>query len=491
MSTTFATVPRATVPRVSLLLSSFVTFLCSGILAADATAQASQRPPNIVLILADDLGWGDVGFNGRKEWATPHLDRLASQGTVFRRWYAAGVTCAPSRAALMTGKYTIHCGVTANNHDLPSEEVTIAEALKSRGYATALFGKWHHGRPRPPAATYVHPMDQGFHEFFGFTNATAAHQQFPEKLWHGREERPAQGFANTLFTDRGLDFLKRHKDRPFFLYMPYTLTHFRIEAPPEDVAAFRGKFPEKDANEPLNATYAAMATRLDKEIGRLLTGLDELGLAENTLVLFTSDHGATYEAGNKGTSAFHKSNGPFRGHKRTLWEGGIRVPAVVRWPGRVPAGKVSDEVVHMTDVMPALVSACGNGTETSRTQSDLSVLPIWLGDANSPPRPPRTLFWEWRVEGYDQVAAMRGNLKLVITGGTPPELYDVVSDPAETRTLAAEHPALVKQLRQELDAWLATETEASKAGTPRAQGADGTPPRPPGGPRRPQRPNPR
>src|SRR5688500_17717071 len=183
------------------LFAGFCAVLCTALLTGPHAVAQEARPPNVVLILADDLGWGDVGFNGRKEWATPNLDRLASQGTSFRRWYTAGVTCAPSRAALMTGKYPIHCGVSANNQDLPASEVTVAEALKSRGYATGMFGKWHHGRPRPGSNSYVHPMDQGFDEFFGFTNATAAHQQYPKTLWFGREERPVQGYANVLFTD--------------------------------------------------------------------------------------------------------------------------------------------------------------------------------------------------------------------------------------------------------------------------------------------------
>jgi arylsulfatase A len=440
--------------RTSVLIVLLLTIcLTSHPSAADAS------PPNVVLILADDLGWGDVGFNGRKEWATPNLDRLASQGTVFRRWYAAGVTCAPSRAALMTGRYTIHCGVSANNQDLPAAEVTVAEALKSKGYATAMFGKWHHGRPRPAVESYVHPIDHGFDEFFGFTNATDAHQQYPKELWDGREKKPSEGYANILFTDRAVDFLKRRKDGPFFLYLPYTISHFRIEAPAEDVAPFRGKFEERSADEPLNATYAAMVTRLDKEVGRVLAALDELKLSENTIVLFTSDHGATFEAGNKGTSAYHKSNGPFRGQKRTLWEGGIRVPGVVRWPGNVPAGRTSDDVVHMTDVMPTILAATGAEAAGAAKLDGQNLLDVWRGAGKSPDR---TLFWEWRVEGYNQVAAMRGNLKLVVTGNTAPELYDVVNDPGEMRSLHAEHPKVMKQLQAQLKEWLATETEASK-----------------------------
>jgi arylsulfatase A len=301
-------------------------------------------------------------------------------------------------------------------------------------------------------------MDHGFDEFFGFDDATEAHQHYPKELWDGREKKPVSGNANVLFTDRAVDFLKRQKDKPFFLYLPYTLTHFRIEAPEEDVAPFNGKFKEKKAEEPLNATYAAMVTRLDKEIGRVLAALDELKLTDNTLVLFTSDHGATFEAGNKGTSAFHKSNGPFRGQKRTLWEGGIRVPGIVRWPGQVRAGETSDEIVHMTDVFPTLLAAV-RWPEPALKLDGQNLLDVWLGTARSPQR---TLFWEWRVEGYNQVAAMRGNLKLVITGNTTPELYDVVNDPAEMRSLHAEHPKLLKQLQDELKAWLATESAASK-----------------------------
>src|SRR5918993_4015476 len=256
------------------------------LLASLASAQAKK--PNILLILADDLGYADVGFNGRKEWTTTNLDRLAQDGTVFRRFYTAGVVCAPARAALMTGRYGIHNGVTGNGSlDLPAEEVTLAEALKPLGYATGIFGKWHHGAARPGHDAYVHPMDQGFDEFFGFTNATAAHQKFPKKLWDGRAEKESTGYSEELFTNRAIDFLTRQKDagKNFFCYVPYTNPHSRVEATEEDVARFKGKFPEKEPSKPLNATYAAMVWRLDQEIGRLLAALDKLELARDTLVI--------------------------------------------------------------------------------------------------------------------------------------------------------------------------------------------------------------
>ncbi len=417
-------------------------------------ARSAERAPNIVLICADDLGWGDVGFNGRTEWGTPHLDRLTDQGTVFRRFYASAVVCAPSRASMLTGKAPIHCGVSRNEEDLPAEEVTIAEALKARGYATALFGKWHHGKPRSSAG-YVHPMDQGFDEFFGFTDAYHAFQKFPKALWDGRARRPVSGYADDLFTARAVDFVRRHRDRPFFLYLPYTAPHFDVEAPADEVALHRGKFSEADPGRPLNATYAAMVTRLDRNVGQVLGALDELGLASDTLVVFTSDHGATFESGNQGTSSALDSNRPFRGQKRTLWEGGVRVPAVVRWSGHVPAGAVSQEIVQTTDLMPTLLAAAGGAPAPSWAVDGLDLLPAWTGRAHAPER---TLFWEWRGEGADQLAALRGDFKLVVTRGGKPELFDVVADPAERRDIVAAHPETCQRLSRELAAWVASES---------------------------------
>ena len=443
---------------VRLLLITTILAALPAIASADAP---KAKRPNIVFLLADDLGWFDVGFNGRKDWATPNLDRLAKQGTVFRRWYTAAVVCAPSRAALMTGKYTIHSGVSANNADLPTSQVTIADALKEQGYATALFGKWHHGRVRPKAKGYRHPLDLGFSEFVGFTDAVHAWEHFPKELWHGRAKKPATGFAATIFADHAIDFMKRHKEKQFFLYVPFIEPHLRIEAPAEDVAEHKGKFAETDPKTPLNATYAAMITRLDKEVGRILKALDDLKLADETLIVFTSDHGATFEAGNQGTAAYHDSNFPFRGQKRTLYEGGMRVPAVVRWPGKVPAGKSTEEIVHMTDVFPTLLAAVGAKPDPAWKIDGANLLDVWEGKAKAPER---TLFWEWRVEGYHQLAAIRGDKKLVVTGNGPPEFFDLGKDPAERRNVIAQHKALATRMRKELTAWLGTETEESTWG---------------------------
>ncbi|MDQ3441721.1 MAG: sulfatase-like hydrolase/transferase [Planctomycetota bacterium] len=429
-------------------------------LALCAPLLAQDRPPNIVMILGDDLGYGDVGFNGRREWATPNIDRIAKEGTILRRFYTSSVVCAPARAALMTGRVGIHNGVTGNGSlDLPAEEVTVAELLKKRGYATALFGKWHAGPPRPGNKTYTHPMDQGFDEFFGFTNARHAHQKFPAELFDGREKKPSKGYADALFTDRAVDFIGRRKDGPFFLYLPYTASHSAVEAPAEDVAEHKGKFTEKDDAKPVNAAYAAMVTRLDKEVGRVMKALTDAGVADNTMLVFSSDHGATFEVLQRGAAVYHDSNRPFRGQKRTLWEGGTRVPTFVRWPGKVAAGKEIHEALAMIDLLPTFCAAASAEVPSDLKLDGLNVLGVLRGSEKVPDR---TLFWEWREGGNTQLAAMRGNMKLVINGGNAPELYDVEADPAERLNRAADRGPLAKELRAELDAWLATESDAAK-----------------------------
>jgi arylsulfatase A len=420
----------------------------------------AERTPNVILIVADDLGWGDVGFNGRTEWSTPVLDGLAKSGTRLNRCYTAAPICAPSRGAFLTGKYTIHSGVATNADDLPSDQVTIAEALKPAGYATGLFGKWHHGRPPQGRSDYVHPLDQGFDEFFGYTDATAAWEKFPKQLWQGRAKVPVSGYADDLFTDRALDFVDRHKEKPFFLYVALVATHFTVAAPSEEAQRFAGKLPEPDPEHAISANYAGMVARLDRNVGRILERLDQLKLTNDTLVVFTSDNGATFEHGNQGASATLDSNKPFRGQKRTLWEGGVRVPGVVSWPGRIAPGGVSQDLVHLTDLLPTFVAAAGAAVDPSWRVDGKNLLPVWLGKEAAPER---TLFWEWRAEGADLTAAMRGDFKLVVTRGGKPELFNVATDPAERRDVSALHSELAENLKSELDDWLATEIKRPAA----------------------------
>lgn len=427
--------------------------MLTSLAAVPAVSVAQTRKPNFVFLFADDMGWGDVGFNGRREWSTPNLDKLGREGTIFDRWYTACPLCAPSRAALMTGKYNIHNGVRNNSMDLPATEVTVAEALKAQGYRTALFGKWHKGRMADGG--FIHPLDQGFDETFGYLDALHAWEHFPKKLWRGREEQPVKGYSCDLLADEAVRFIGENRNNPFLLYVPFIEPHFLIEAPEEDVARFKGKFSEKDPSKPFNANYAAMITRLDRAIGRIVAAIDQAGLGRDTVIVFTSDNGATFEKGNEGASNFHDSNRPFRGQKRSLEEGGIREPGIVRWTGHVPAGKRSTVPMHNIDILPTFVAAAGSRPDPAWKVDGANMLDVWLGRSNGPER---TLFWDFRIEGVDMAAAMRGDHKLLVVGGNR-SLYNVRTDPGERRTLGPEMPDLFKQLDGELKAWLATEVK--------------------------------
>jgi arylsulfatase A len=436
-----------------------------------STTRAADRPPNIVFILADDLGYADVGFDGRKVWTTPNLDRLASQGTIFRRWYSAGVVCAPSRAAFLTGRYGIHNGVTGNTDMLDPRETTVAEALKSRGYATALCGKWHLCPIKPDDPGW--PLNQGFDEFFGYIGGREAWEKFPKELWDGREKKPVDGYADNLFTDRAIDFVKRQHDasKPFFLYLALIAPHGWDQAPPQQATKFEGKFEGDDKpyrhksgtySKPIEhpyANYAAMVANLDAQVGRLLATLDELKLADDTLVVFTSDNGATFEPLNAGASNHFDSNAPFRGQKRTLWEGGMHMPACVRWTGHVKAGSESQTLVHNVDLLPTFCAAAGATVDPTWNVDGVNLLDVWTGKSAPPDR---TLFWEWRAEGTTQWAAMKGDFKLVVTGGNTGELFDVAKDPSERRNIRSDQGPIVSELTKALEEWQKSETNPPK-----------------------------
>lgn len=434
---------------------NFLSALGAGALSPLGAAPATKRP-NFLFLFADDMGWADTGFNGRKEWTTPNLDRAAAQGTVFDRWYTAMPLCAPSRACLLTGKYTIHHTVRNNGTDIPKSEVTLAAALKPLGYRTALIGKWHRGRL--PDGGFTHPLDRGFDSTFGYLDARHAWEHFPKTLWDGRNQVPVSGFSSDIIADRAINFLRENRNNPFYLYLPFIEPHFLIEAPEEDLALYRGKFKEKNPAEPYNARYAAMIHRLDKSIGRILKALDDNGQAENTVVVFTSDNGATFENGNQGTANYHDSNRPFRGQKRSLEEGGLRMPSFVRWPGQVPAGKRTSEVMHNIDVFPTLLAAAGGAPDPAWQVDGVNMLDVWRGKA---PSPERTLFWEWQTETGDMYAAMRGEYKYLQLGNNR-FLYNVVADPGERRTIFAEHPDIFKRLQGDLQAWIKSEVKPAR-----------------------------
>ena len=284
-----------------------------------------------------------------------------------------------------------------------------------------------------------------------------------------RKDEPSHGYADTLFTDHAIDFITRKKDQKWFLYLAYNTPHGPVDAPPEETEPMLGKFKEKDPKKPYNAMYAAMIQRQDKEIGRVLKTLDDLKLADNTLIIYTSDNGATFEVIADGATIYFDSNRPLRGQKRNLWEGGIREPAVARWPGHIQAGAESHEVIHMTDVFPTLCAAAGAKVDPAWKVDGQNVLDALQGKSSIPER---TLFWEWRYEGSRYFAAMRGDKKLVICDRNQPELFDVEADPAERINIIADNRPLARSLKKQLDTWMATETEATKKQLPSTEPAN-------------------
>lgn len=424
-----------------------------------------RRQPNIVFILADDLGWGDLGCYGQRWIRTPNLDRMAREGTRFTDAYAGCTVCAPSRSVLMTGYHMGHTSVRANTGGIPlrAEDVTVAEVLRDAGYATGCFGKWGLG----DIGTEGVPWKQGFDEFFGYLHQIHAHFYYPTFLWHNDRKIPLPGnedggrgtYSHDVIAARAMDFIRRHRDRPFFCYIAFTIPHLELLVPEDSLAEYRGKIPEdKPYRDPRGhyteqpaprAAYAAMVTRMDRDVGRILGLLGELGIERDTVVFFTSDNGG---APRLWGDDFFRSCGPFRGHKQNLYEGGIRVPMIVRWPERVPAGRVSDFAWSFQDVLPTLAEIAGAPAPSGI--DGISVLPTLLGERQ---RPHEHLYWELpryqRERGTfaDELpmqAIRAGEWKAVRPGpNAPVELYNLVKDPGETTNLAASR----QDLRQRLE----------------------------------------
>ena len=412
--------------------------------------------PNIVFILADDLGYGDLGSYGQKRIQTPHLDRLASQGTRFTQFYAGAPVCAPSRNVLLTGQHTGHTTIRGNAKiDLRADEVTLADLLKQAGYATGVIGKWGLGKE----GSTGYPLKQGFDYFFGFVDQTMAHNYYPTYLVRNEERVPlrnvvpnpgpfGQGVATVkldysadLMADDAVKFVRDHHREPFFLYFATTLPHANGEANEEGMEVpDYGPYAAEDWPKPSKG-YAAMVTRLDEQVGRILAELTTLGIAENTLVIFTSDNGPHREGGNDPT--FFNSSGPLRGMKRDLYEGGIREPLIVRWPGRVPAGVTSDHVGYFGDFMATFAEI--SGSKLPDRLDSISFLPALTGEGAAQ-TPHEFLYWEF-YEGASVQAVRIGRWKAVrtpmFTGKM--ELYDLSTDLGEQRDVAAQHPEIAVQ----------------------------------------------
>jgi arylsulfatase A len=436
-----------------------------------ASGSAGQQPsataPNILLIHADDLGFGDLSAYGQKRFETPALDRLAGEGTRFTQYYSGSTVCAPSRAALLTGKDTGHAWVRGNGAlpegDVPlrAEEVTIAELLRERGYRTGLVGKWGLGQPGTPGM----PDKQGFDYAFGFLDQRHAHRQYTDHFYRNGESVPAdleRDYAGDVFTKEAAAFIERDDRRPFFLYLNYTVPHAELRAPEDSMALFRGKFPEKPFENPKadavqsgarpdrlslgyrsqptpHAAFAAMITRMDRDIGRLVDLLASRGLDRNTIVLFTSDNGPHREGG--ADPDFFNSSGGLRGVKRDLYEGGIRVPMIVRWPGTVPAGRTSAHPWAHWDLLPTLVDFAGG--KAPADVNGMSMARALRGEAQ-PTHP--YFYWEFHERGFQQAVRM-GQWKAVrLKPGAPLELYDLEKDGREEHDVAAAHADIVKKI---------------------------------------------
>ena len=394
----------------------------------------AAEKPNIIFILADDLGYADVGCYGQKLIQTPNLDELAKQGTRFTQFYAGSTVCGPSRCALMTGYHTGHARVRGNSLGiLKSGDVTVGKILQAGGYVTGLVGKWCLGRQ----GTSGEPMKQGFDYSFGYLDDSHAHNYWTDHLFRNgqRIAKATNVYSHDLCAAESLDFIRREKEKPFFLYAAFTLPHGFLD-PPNDEPY------DKEDNWPLtNRKYAAMVTRLDKTVGEMMALVDGLKFREKTLVFFTSDHGPDYDVGNR----LFQSNGPLRGIKRDLYEGGIRVPMIVRWPGKVPAGVTSDQIWAFWDFLPAAAEIAG--TAPPKGIDSVSVLPALLGKSNIEHSP---LYWEFYELGFEQAARVGDWKALRQAPGKALELYNLENDLGEEEDIAASNPEVVRKMEESL-----------------------------------------
>jgi arylsulfatase A-like enzyme len=454
---------------------AIVVLATGGCVSENSSDSSGDAPPNIIYILADDLGFGDLGCYGQEKFATPNLDQLAGEGIRFTRHYAGSTVCAPSRSVLMTGLHTGHTPIRGNREvqpegqwPLPSSAVTLAEHLKEVGYVTGAFGKWGLGYP----GSEGDPVNQGFDQFYGYNCQRYAHRYYPEYLWENKEKVFLEGndwsstgsYAPDLIQQKALDFIKEHRDTTFFAYLPFTIPHAELIVPDDEIfRQLKGKFPEKpyaggtgadygpqmvigaySSQEYPHATFAAMVTRLDRYVGEIVALLDELGLSENTIIMFTSDNGPHLEGG--ADPLFFNSNGGLRGFKRDLYEGGIRVPFIVSWPGTVVPGRVSDHQSAFWDVVPTLADL--TGFECGETDG-ISFLPELLGKEQEKHH---SLYWEFHEMGgkqailVDQWKAVR--LQVGMNPEGPLELYNLESDPGEANNVAEAHPDLVKSFAE-------------------------------------------
>jgi arylsulfatase len=448
----------------------WITLLSIGLalLAGGRAAQAGEaRKPNIVFIMADDLGFAELGCYGQQKIKTPHLDRMAARGLRFTQFYAGSPVCAPSRCVLLTGRHGGHAYIRSNTEvkpegqrPIPEGTVTLARLLREAGYATGAVGKWGLG---PPGSS-GDPLKQGFDFFFGYNCQRHAHNHYPTYLWRNDKRVALEGndggatgkqYAHDLFEKEALDFIRHSRDRPFFLYLPFTISHVALQVPEDSLAEYKGKWddpPYKGGKGYLphphpRAAYAAMVTRLDRTVGRILDLLRELKLEENTIVLFTSDNGPTHGGVGGSDSTFFRSAGVLRGFKGSVFEGGLRVPLLVLWQGKTAPGRTSDLPFAFYDMLPTLCEAAG--AKAPRDTDGISFLPTILGKGAQQRH--EFLYWEFHGYGGQQavrLGAWKGVRQNLHEGETRVQLYDLSEDVSEAKDVADRHPEVVARIQR-------------------------------------------
>lgn len=426
------------------------------------SAEAADRP-NIVYILLDDAGYGDLSCYGQQKFRTPNIDRLAAEGMRFTQHYSGSTVCAPTRCSLMTGVHTGHSYVRGNREvkpegqaAMPADIVTIPRLLKQVGYVTGAFGKWGLGAPASTSDPAEH-----FDLFYGYNCQREAHTYYPDHLWrnHERVSMDGETYSATVIMDEALQFVRDNREQPFFLFLPVTIPHAAMHAPEEYVAPWRKQFPQfenkigkysgPNVRNPI-AAFAGMMTLLDDQVGDLMKLLQDLKLDENTLVMLSSDNGPHQEGGHD--PVFFDSNGPLKGHKRDLYEGGIRAPLIARWPGKISAGRVSDHVSAHWDMLPTFCEIAG--VEAPKSIDGISMLPELTGREEQPEH--EVLYWEFYERGgkravrFGKWKAVQRNLKSVDQKDGV-ELYDLSQDVGEDQNVAQQHPDVVDQALKYFD----------------------------------------
>ncbi len=452
----------------------------------------TSRLPNVIYILADDLGYGDLGCYGQTHFETPNIDALSASGLKFTQHYSGSTVCAPSRCSLLTGKHTGHAVVRGNakyksegQQPMPADTFTLAHMFKNAGYATGIFGKWGLGAP----GTVSEPLKMGFDRFYGFNCQRIAHHYYPyfmssddrrEVLW-GNVGLERREYAPDLIQEQTLAFIEENKDRPFFCYYALIQPHAEMFAPEEYMEKYRGKFLPESVYEGVDsgpdfrkgaygsqseshAAFAGMVNVMDDDVGELMAKLEELGIAENTLVIFASDNGAHFEGGHNPN--YFNSTGGLRGKKRDLYEGGVRVPMIASWPEKIKAGSETDHLSAFWDVLPTLAEITGQSLP--EPIDGLSFLPTLLGESGQIKHD--YLYWEFH-EKNGRVAVRQGKWKAVryrvaIDPDSPLELYDLSVDPGEEENIARAHPEIVARLDQFIKS-ARTESPVKKFNFPR------------------------